>query len=74
MATLPAQGLSEGDEGELAGVPYDEAPNRLGSGSGLMTQAAQASAPEAFVPGDIKTARLFGRHFAETLGRLSFSG
>jgi len=56
-----------------SGVPYEEAANRLGSWSGLMAQAAHASAPDAFVPGDVKTARLFGRHFAETLGRLSFS-
>ena len=57
-----------------SGVPYEEATNRLGSWSGLMAQAAHAAAPDAFVPGDIKTARLFGRHFAETLGRLAFTG
>ncbi len=53
-----------------AGVPYDEAANRLGSWSGLMAQAGHGSAADAFVPGDIKTARMFGRHFAETLLRL----
>tara|TARA_Y100000815_G_scaffold111290_1_gene99917 strand:+ start:1319 stop:1915 length:597 start_codon:yes stop_codon:yes gene_type:complete len=52
------------------GVPYDEAANRLGSWSGLMAQADKTSAPDAFAPGDIKTAKLFGRHFAETLMRL----
>ena len=52
------------------GVPYDEAANRLGSWSGLMAQADKASAGHAFAPGDIKTARLFGQHFAETLMRL----
>ena len=56
-----------------AGVPYDEAANRLGSWSGLMAQAGHASPPDAFAPGDLKTARLFGRHFAETLGRLAVS-
>lgn len=52
------------------GVPYEEAANRLGSWSGLMAQADKASAAHAFAPGDIKTARLFGRHFGETLQRL----
>lgn len=52
------------------GVPYDEAANRLGSWSGLMAQAGHASAPDAFVPGDVKTARMFGRHFAQSLNRL----
>jgi NAD(P)H dehydrogenase (quinone) len=53
-----------------AGVPYDEAANRLGSWSGLMAQAGHGSAADAFVPGDTKTARMFGRHFAQTLVRL----
>jgi multimeric flavodoxin WrbA len=53
------------------GVPYDEAANRLGSWSGLMAQAGHGSPADAFVPGDLKTARMFGRHFAETLERLS---
>ncbi len=50
------------------GVPEDEAANRLGSWSGLMAQADKTR-PD-FVPGDLKTARMFGQHFAETLGRL----
>ena len=45
-----------------AGVPYDEAANRLGSWSGLMAQAEKASPAQAFAPGDIKTARMFGRN------------
>lgn len=53
-----------------AGVPYDEAANRLGSWSGLMAQAGHGAAANAFVPGDIKTATMFGRHFAQTLLRL----
>ena len=40
-----------------AGVPYDEAANRLGSWSGLMAQAGHAAPSDAFVPGDVKTAR-----------------
>jgi multimeric flavodoxin WrbA len=52
------------------GVPYDEAVNRLGSWSGLMAQAGHAAPADSFVPGDIKTARMFGRHFAETLERV----
>ncbi|MBD9629324.1 flavodoxin family protein [Pseudomonas sp. PDM19] len=50
------------------GVPAEEAANRLGSWSGLMAQADRTAAD--FCPGDLKTARLFGQHFAETLGRL----
>jgi multimeric flavodoxin WrbA len=47
-----------------AGVPYEEAANRLGSWSGLMAQAGHGAAADAFVPGDIKTARMFGENFA----------
>ena len=54
-----------------AGVPYDEAANRLGSWSGLMAQAGHASPADSFVPGDIKTARMFGRNFADTLRRVT---
>jgi len=54
-----------------SGVPYDEAANRLGSWSGLMAQAGHGAAADAFVPGDTKTARMFGRHFGETLHRLA---
>ncbi len=52
------------------GVPYEQAANRLGSWSGLMAQAGHASAPDAFAPGDVKTARMFGRHFAHSLQRM----
>lgn len=55
------------------GVAYDEAANRLGSWSGLMAQAEKASSADSFVPGDIKTARLFGQNFAATLRRLRHS-
>lgn len=34
-----------------AGVPYDEAANRLGSWSGLMAQAGHGSPADAFAPG-----------------------
>jgi|SRR5664279_3701282 len=54
-----------------SGVPYDEAANRLGSWSGLMAQAGHGLPASAFVPGDLKTARMFGRHFAETLERIA---
>ncbi|MDN6858666.1 flavodoxin family protein [Pseudomonas sp. CAN2814] len=50
------------------GVPIEEAANRLGSWSGLMAQADKTAAD--FCPGDLKTARLFGELFAETLARL----
>jgi multimeric flavodoxin WrbA len=54
-----------------SGVPYDEAANRLGSWSGLMAQAGHASPADSFVPGDVKTARLFGRHFEQSLDRVT---
>lgn len=54
-----------------SGVPYDQAANRLGSWSGLMAQAGHAAAADSFAAGDIKTARLFGKNFAEALHRLS---
>jgi NAD(P)H dehydrogenase (quinone) len=53
------------------GVPYEEAVNRLGSWSGMMAQAGHAAPADSFVAGDIKTARLFGRNFSETLHRVS---
>lgn len=56
---------------QLAGVAYDEAANRLGSWSGLMAQAGHASPADAFAPGDLKTARMFGRHVADTLDRIA---
>lgn len=53
-----------------SGVPYEEAANRLGSWSGLMAQAGHSAPADSFVPGDIKTAKMFGRHFAESLNRV----
>lgn len=53
-----------------SGVPYDEAANRLGSWSGLMAQAGHSAPADSFVPGDVKTARMFGRNFANTLLRV----
>lgn len=54
-----------------AGVPYDEAANRLGSWSGLMAQAGHSAPADSFAPGDIKTARMFGRNFSLALHRLA---
>lgn len=54
-----------------SGVPYDEAANRLGSWSGLMAQSGHSAAADAFVPGDIKTATMFGQNIAEALLRMS---
>lgn len=53
-----------------SGVRYEEAANRLGSWSGLMAQAGHASPADGFAPGDVKTARLFGRNVVETLLRV----
>ncbi len=38
--------------------------------SGPMAQAGHAAPADSFVPGDVKTARLFGRHFAQSLSRV----
>jgi NAD(P)H dehydrogenase (quinone) len=54
-----------------AGVPYEEAANRLGSWSGLMAQAGHSMPADSFVPGDVKTATMFGQYFSETLHRLN---
>jgi NAD(P)H dehydrogenase (quinone) len=60
--------------GQQSGVPYDEAVNRLGSWSGLMAQAGHSAPADAFPPGDVKTARMFGRNFSETIHRMSAEG
>jgi multimeric flavodoxin WrbA len=52
------------------GVPYEEAANRLGSWSGLMAQAGHSAPADAFVPGDVKTAGMFGSNFARALRRM----
>ena len=36
-----------------------------------MAQAGHSAPADSFVPGDIKTARLFGRHFALSLDRVT---
>lgn len=58
-----------------AGVPVEQAANRLGSWSGLMAQAGH-SAPggSAFAPGDLKTARMFGENIAKSLLCMSCAG
>lgn len=52
------------------GVPYAQAANRLGSWTGMMAQAGHAAPADGFDPGDVRTALLFGRNFAETLLRM----
>lgn len=54
-----------------SGIPYAEAANRLGSWSGLMVQAGHSGSDDSFAVGDIKTAGMFGRIFAETAHRIS---
>ena len=54
-----------------SGVPYEEAANRLGSWSGLMAQAGHSAPADSFAAGDVKTARMFGRNFAQTLLRVA---
>ena len=54
-----------------AGIPYEEAANRLGSWSGLMAQAGHSGPANSFAPGDIKTAHMFGRNIARALTCMS---
>ncbi len=56
-----------------AGVPYEEAANRLGSWSGLMARAGHAAPADAFARGDVRGAQLFGRNFAQALHGLATS-
>lgn len=59
---------------QQGGVPYDEAANRLGSWSGLMAQAGHSAGASGFAPGDLKTARMFGRNVATALACMSCAG
>lgn len=54
-----------------SGVKPEEAANRLGSFLGAMAQAAQVAPDQAFLPGDLKTGKLFGEHFAKTVLRIN---
>jgi multimeric flavodoxin WrbA len=56
-----------------SGVPYEEAANRLGSWSGMMAQAGHSAPADSFVPGDIKTARMFGANVAQALRGMACS-
>ncbi|MEO8021926.1 flavodoxin family protein [Polaromonas sp.] len=58
---------------QRSGVPEEEALNRLGSWSGLMAQAGHSAPADAFPPGDIKTAQLFGANVAQALLRMACS-
>ncbi|HEY8360291.1 MAG TPA: flavodoxin family protein [Ramlibacter sp.] len=54
--------------GQQAGVPFDQAVNRLGSWSGLMAQGGHTG-PDAgaIAAGDLETARMFGANIAKAL-------
>jgi len=56
--------------GQRSGVPAEQALNRLGSWTGLMAQAGPQSAADAFPPGDLASARLFGAQFARSVHRV----
>jgi NAD(P)H dehydrogenase (quinone) len=58
-----------------AGVPFDEAANRLGSWSGLMAQGGHTGpAGGGIAPGDLKTARMFGANIARALACVACAG
>ena len=52
-------------------LKYGDRPELARFCARLMAQAGHGAAADAFVPGDTKTARMFGRHFGETLHRLA---
>lgn len=56
--------------GQHSGVAHDEAANRPGPCSGLMAQSGHSAPADWFVPGPVKTARMFGQHFAPSLDRV----
>lgn len=60
-------GLTDGEDrsysGKHGGQPNDI--NRMGSNTGLMTQSDNASPEETPSPGDIETAKIFGKRVAE---------
>ena len=65
-------------ENEQAGMktingPGPEAHNRLGSFSGAMSASFQLAAGEGPPPGDIATAKLYGKRIAEIASRLAKS-
>ncbi len=51
------------------GVKDTEAANRLGSFLGAMAQASPDSPEKSFLPGDLKTATMFGANFARVLAK-----
>lgn len=78
MATLMSMAVFAAQHGMLwvgnsvfpetyQGVKPEDAANRLGSFLGAMAQAGQVAPEEAFVPGDLKTAKLFGERVARVL-------
>jgi multimeric flavodoxin WrbA len=44
--------------------------NYVGSFSGAMAQSPSDASPDEMLPGDLETARLFGKRVAETAARL----
>jgi NAD(P)H dehydrogenase (quinone) len=52
------------------GVAPEQAANRLGSYLGAMAQAANDAPEKSFVPGDLKTARIYGERFATIVKKL----
>jgi hypothetical protein len=44
--------------------------NYVGSFSGAMAQSPSDSSPDEMLPGDLETARLFGKRVSETAARL----
>lgn len=71
IATHITAGARSIDGNTVRLLDADEASNRLGSWSGLKARTAHASPADRFVPGDIRTARMFGRNFARTLQRIT---
>lgn len=62
------QGEPPASSNEHGGKPHHV--NRMGSQTGLMTQSDNAAPENTPAPGDIETAKLFGKRVAETAKKL----
>ena len=69
LGMMPAQ--SEPDGLKTITGPSPAAVNRLGSFSGAMSASFQVAAGDAPAPGDLETARLYGKRVAEVALKLA---
>ncbi len=68
LGMLPA--ANEPDSMKSASGPGAEALNRVSASAGAFAASFELKTPEAPLPGDLETARLYGKRIAEVAGRL----